>query len=203
MFRTAVPNFIFGYIRVPFRPHSVRFLPFNGSNTWVPDSTMFFLPFQSRETAGVPLPPPASDLRDLKPPLLLLASPRSSSSPRARSVRSSLLPTSCPTAPPNPAPSSTTTLQTPPPSRSAGSASRASRHAGPPSRSPPSGPTLTGAAPPSASLASTPPPPPRPLPGFYSFAPAQAPSPTAATHSPPPRAPVSRTHAPLSDAKNI
>ena len=58
---------------MPFCPHSVRFLPFKGSDTWVSASTMSFLPFQSREIAGVPLPPPASDLRDLKPPLLLLA----------------------------------------------------------------------------------------------------------------------------------
>jgi len=47
LFRTAMSNFIFGYTRVPFRPHSVHFLPFTGSDMWVPDNTMSLLPFQS------------------------------------------------------------------------------------------------------------------------------------------------------------
>ena len=45
LFRTAMPNFIFDYTRVPFRPHSVYFLPFKRSDKWVPGSTMSFLPF--------------------------------------------------------------------------------------------------------------------------------------------------------------
>jgi hypothetical protein len=49
LFRIAVLNFIFDCTRVPFRPHSVSFLSFKGSNTWILCSTMSFLPFQSWE----------------------------------------------------------------------------------------------------------------------------------------------------------
>ena len=47
MFRTAVPNFIFDYTRVPFRFYSVCFVTFKGSGTWVLGSKMSFLPLQS------------------------------------------------------------------------------------------------------------------------------------------------------------
>ena len=44
LFRTAVPNFIFDYTRVPFRPHSVRFLTIKMSGTWALGQKMSFLP---------------------------------------------------------------------------------------------------------------------------------------------------------------
>ena len=47
MFRTVVPNFIFDYTRVSFRPHSVRFVTFKGSDMWVLSRKMSFSPFQS------------------------------------------------------------------------------------------------------------------------------------------------------------
>jgi len=44
LFRTVVPNFIFDYTRVSFRPHSVRFLTIKMSGTWFLGQEMSFLP---------------------------------------------------------------------------------------------------------------------------------------------------------------
>jgi len=44
LFRTAVSNFIFDYTRVPFHPHSVRFVTLKMSSTWVLDRKMSLLP---------------------------------------------------------------------------------------------------------------------------------------------------------------
>jgi hypothetical protein len=53
LFRTAVPNFIFDYTRVPFCSHSICFVTFKRSEMWVLGRKMSFLPFQSIPHAAV------------------------------------------------------------------------------------------------------------------------------------------------------